>query len=214
MHREAVEHQLHFYQTRAGVQRAVERERLVPLSSGSDYTLHQVSFPYVKAATRMFAERLGAQYRDACGETLVVTGAVRVTRRQPSNASDQSVHPTGIALDLRKPTATRCRTWLRSTLLELEGDGVIEATEEYSPPHFHVVVFRDEYARHVARLTRRAAASTSRTAARRTHTVRRGDSLWGIAERYHTTVPRLKAANGLNNSTVRPGQVLMVPGVS
>jgi nucleoid-associated protein YgaU len=162
----------------------------------------------------MFAERLGAQYRDACGETLVITGAVRVARRQPLNASEQSVHPTGIAIDLRKPRVTRCRTWLRSTLLELEGDGVIEATEEYSPPHFHVVVFPVDYTRHVARLTRRAAARTSRTSARRTYTVRRGDSLWGIAERYHTTVPRLKAANGLDGSTVRPGQVLVVPGLS
>ncbi|WP_230956571.1 LysM peptidoglycan-binding domain-containing protein, partial [Xanthomonas translucens] len=46
-------------------------------------------------------------------------------------------------------------------------------------------------------------------AARRTHTVRDGDTAWTIAKRYGITVQTLLAKNGLSaRSVLRPGMVL------
>jgi LysM repeat protein len=43
------------------------------------------------------------------------------------------------------------------------------------------------------------------------YTVRSGDSLWGIARSYGTTVDDLRVANGLEGSRIFVGQVLDVP---
>ena len=149
----AVARGLHFYQTSNGVLAAAERGRFVRLTGNANYVLHPYArgLPYVKPATQMFVHRLSAQYRRACGERLVVTSAIRPTTKQPRNASPRSVHPTGMAIDLRKPQG-RCLTWLRGTLLDLERKGVIDATEEFRPPHFHVVVFTEKYERYVERM--------------------------------------------------------------
>jgi hypothetical protein len=144
----------------------------------------------------------------------VVTGAVRPATRQPWNASDRSVHPTGIAVDLRKPTNTRCRTWLRNTLLSLERARVIEATEEYGPPHFHVAVYPTPYTQYVRRVTRSTSLARSGGHPAPTHRVRAGDTLWEISRRYDTTVDALMSANGLDDAEIRPGQTLRVPGGS
>lgn len=42
------------------------------------------------------------------------------------------------------------------------------------------------------------------------YTVRRGDTLGGIAERYGTSAAKLRAWNGIRGSTIRPGQELIV----
>ena len=157
MYRQAVREKLHFYETSAGVRNAVRRGKLVRLRSTASVTYEKVRWPYVQAETRTFAERLGAQYRAACGQRLVITSAVRPATRQPANASARTVHPTGMAIDLRKPKG-RCLRWLRATLLELEETGVIEATEEYGPPHFHVAVFPSPYERYLAGNLRAEAA--------------------------------------------------------
>lgn len=149
MYREAQREQLTFSETARDVQLAAGSGTLVRLAPGRDVTLRNVTFPYVTPATLAFVERLGGQHRAACGKPLMVTSAARPTTRQPANSVAQSVHPTGMAVDLRKPTG-RCLRWLRATLLELERDGVIEATEERRPPHFHVAVFPTSYTRYAA----------------------------------------------------------------
>jgi LysM repeat protein len=48
-----------------------------------------------------------------------------------------------------------------------------------------------------------------------THTVKRGETLSGIAARYRTTVAALASLNGINNpSMIRVGQVLKLPGAA
>ena len=50
------------------------------------------------------------------------------------------------------------------------------------------------------------------TAGASAHTVVSGDSLWGIARKYGTTIEAIQAANGLTNTTIRTGQQLSIPG--
>ena len=231
MHSQAVEHGLHFYETTSGAREAAGKGRFRRLAGNADYRVHQVSFPYVTDETALFVERLAEQYRAACGEQLVVTSALRPESRQPRNSTDLSVHPTGMAVDLRKPTKGRCLTFLRTTLLALEEEGVLEATEERRPPHFHVAVFPRPYVRYVGGpATRLAAASTAAAeperarpaahaprAATRTspavqrHRVRSGDTLWDLAKRYGTTVKRIRQTNNLASSSIKPGQQIVIP---
>jgi hypothetical protein len=213
MARYADKHDLYSYQTRAGVLKAVARGRLVKLN-GSSYKLSNVHYPYVRPATRMFVNRLSKQYRAACGETLVVTSAVRPESAQPWNSVPESVHPTGIAVDLRKPAAGHCRTWLRSTLLELEETGVLEATEEFHPPHFHVAVYAVPYRAYVRRIEGNDDEPAADAASDDTpvyYTVRTGDTLWDIARSHHTTVDRIKRVNRLKTSRLQPKQKLRLP---
>lgn len=142
-------HDLNLYHTAAELRRAVRDGDLVRLTPNGHYTLHRVSYPYVTPTTRTFVERLADEYSQACGAPLEITSAVRPTRRQPSNSSPLSVHPAGIALDLHRP-AGRCLTWLRHTLLTLEAEHVVDATEEHHPAHFHVIVFGESYRRYLA----------------------------------------------------------------
>jgi hypothetical protein len=159
MYHRATSRDLYFYRTSTGVRRAQERGRFVPLRSGRNYAVATSGdVAAVLPETRTFVERLGAQYRAGCGGRLVVTGATRPLERKLRNSSTRSVHPTGMAIDLRKPSG-RCLTWLRKTLVSLERSGVIEATEERRPPHFHIAVFPEAYTRPVARLPSREAAA-------------------------------------------------------
>jgi N-acetylmuramoyl-L-alanine amidase len=43
------------------------------------------------------------------------------------------------------------------------------------------------------------------------HVIRRGDTLSGIADRYNTSMQRIRAVNGLRSDTVRLGQTLRIP---
>lgn len=45
----------------------------------------------------------------------------------------------------------------------------------------------------------------------KTHTVRKGDSLWQLAKQYHTTVRRIQELNSLRSSALRVGQKLRIP---
>lgn len=134
---------LQFHATVRSARRAVAAGEFVALSGNGDYApKNRMSLPYATAETRSYIERLGAEYHHACGERLVVTSALRPMSRRPRNGSVKSVHPTGIAVDVRKPKRRICRDWLRQLLLQHEREGVIEATEEYRPPHFHIVVLQ------------------------------------------------------------------------
>ena len=206
---------------------------LVRVAAGGDVELHGVSYPYARPEVTLFLSRLAGQYRSACGERLVVTSLTRPTSAQPRNASDRSVHPTGMALDVRYSRTASCRRWLEGVLLDLERAGVIEATRERRPPHYHIAVFPREYQAYVdglarGRSTQVADASTARTAAGAptvtrnvasdagsatvsAYKVRSGDSLWTIARAHRTTVADLRSWNNLRGSKIFAGQVLEVP---
>jgi Tfp pilus assembly protein FimV len=117
-----------------------------------------------------------------------------------------------MAIDLRRPADASCRSWLASTLLSLERRHTLEATLEHHPPHFHVAIFPEAYVAYVASLTKRPTEHVLADAAKsRSHTVRRGDTLWSIAHAYHTSTSALRRANDLHSSTIHPGQVLVIP---
>lgn len=43
------------------------------------------------------------------------------------------------------------------------------------------------------------------------HVVAKGDTLWGLARRYNTSVDAIKAANGLNDDTIQTGRTIQIP---
>ncbi len=211
-------HGFTYLQTPADVRRFVEEGHLVPVRPNADFDLHQVSFPYARPAVRLFIERLASQYRAACGEKLVVTSLTRPISTQPPNASSRSVHPTGMALDLRRPANARCRSWLESTLLAIESNGVIEAIYERNPPHYHVTVYPNPYTQYVQARTGAQDVLVASSGPDpvlelryRTHRIQRGETLSTIASRYGTTVARLRAENGIRGSQIMAGQSLRIP---
>ncbi len=62
------------------------------------------------------------------------------------------------------------------------------------------------------RVTGRTARTPVRPGERLPYTVRRGDSLWRIAQRFGTTVDRIKRDNSLRGNTLQPGQQLVIDG--
>ena len=119
---------------------------LVKVSGNENYELGAVSFPYTRTTTKAFIECFAKEYRAATGERLVVTSLTRPLSRQPRNASDYSVHPMGMAVDFRRSNSSRTRAWMERRLASLETSGVIEATHERRPPHYHVAVFPPQIA--------------------------------------------------------------------
>jgi hypothetical protein len=190
-----------------------EQGWLVRVRSNRDFVLHAVSFPYTRPDVALFVERLAAQYRGACGEQLVVTSLTRPTTRQPRNASERSVHPTGMAVDLRYSHSRACRGWLEGVLLELEGAGVLEATREHYPAHYHVAVFPRQYHTYVASIQERTATRVAQATPidRSRYKVRSGDSLWTIARTHGLSVEELRAMNNIRGSRIYAGQILEVP---
>ena len=206
----ARQHKYTFIDTGERVKYFASQGWLVEVEPSPDFVLRGVSFPYARAEVELFLRRLAAQYRAACGEQLVVTSLTRPTTRQPRNASDRSVHPTGMAVDLRYSRNRSCRTWLERVLTQLERGGVVEATRERFPVHYHVAVFPRQYAAYVEAL-RAPEATPAAVQARLAYTVRSGDSLWGIARTHGTTVDDLRSVNSLEGSRIFVGQVLDVP---
>ena len=238
---QARRHDFTYIANSSQVRRFVESGYLVPVRANRDFDLHAVSFPYARPEGELFIRRLASQYRAACGEKLVVTSLTRPQSRQPRNASDRSVHPTGMAIDLRYSGDRNCRRWLEGVLISLEGAGVLEATRERYPAHYHIALFPKPYASYVQRVasadsprsTRSATADsptstgstsadspTSTRSAQRvaeaaatieTYQVRRGDSLWTIARDHGVSIAEIRSSNDLRSSKIFAGQVLRVP---
>ncbi|MEX0740399.1 MAG: DUF5715 family protein [Pseudohongiella sp.] len=198
----AVMHGYTFVQTSSQVAELVDNGELMRVSASRTMALHNVSYPYARPAVKTLIERLSNQYFNACGEKLTVTSLTRPIARQPANASDDSVHPTGMAVDLRIPSNGRCRAWLEGTLLSLESSQVLDVTRERRPPHYHVAIFPEPYTNYLATITGQT----------REYTVLRGDTLTAVAARMGTTVAQLRVANGLRSDLIHIGQKLTVPG--
>ena len=137
----AVGNDLELLNTSKGVYRAVSDGELVMIGVTTDHMLEKVKYPFVLPEARHVLYSFAARYRASCGERLIVTSAARPRVDQPRNASPKSVHPTSMAVDFRKPAGTYL-TFMRTELLTLEGHGVLKATEEKHPRHFHVAVLQ------------------------------------------------------------------------
>ncbi|MGH9464096.1 MAG: DUF5715 family protein [Thermoanaerobaculia bacterium] len=203
----------------ADVRAMVAAGELVRVRGNGDYELKSGNpWPYAREEVVRFLEDLGRDYRQACGERLVVTSLVRPRNRQPRNASPMSVHPTGAALDLRMHWRRACRSWLERELAALEDAGVVEAARELRPPHYHVALLLGSLAEQegaqlaaVAALATTPPAAAWARASEYRYLVQRGDTLWGIARRYGVEPAAILAANGLSSSSLSVGQPLRVP---
>jgi LysM repeat protein len=238
MYTRAVMNDLDFLRTSKSLYESVRDGELVMISITMDMTLDKVSYPFVLPRTRDVLNVFAAKYHEACGERLVVTSASRPRTEQPRNASPQSVHPTGMAIDFRKP-AGNCLSYMRGELLALEKMGILEATEEKHPVHFHVAVLqRGSFAPATAAIATAAEPTPAPTqpavpvtpglttdsangtvavpekpvsqAKATTYTVKKGDNLSIIAKRFGLTVTRLKSLNGMKGSALQPGKRLKV----
>jgi LysM repeat protein len=214
-----------FVKTASEVAPNVESGELHRVSPGRYIELHDVSYPYAVSETRLFLDRLSRQYHAACGEKLTVTSLLRPVSNQPANAVALSVHPTGMAVDLRIPAKSKCRSWLEDTLLYLEKERVLDVTRERHPAHYHVAVYAKPYETRVAALEAKVrqpatltqaqsapeVAVSSSPASRRDYTVRKGDSLWEIAAKTGVSVAELRTANRLQGNRINAGQTLLIP---
>lgn len=206
--RMAQQHDYTYIDTPGRVRHFADQGWLVRVEPDRDFELHAVSFPYARPEVELFIRRLSGQYRRACGERLVVTSLTRPKTRQPRNASNRSVHPTGMAMDLRYSWDGNCRRWLENVLTSLEGQGVLDATLERRPRHYHVALFPGPYASYVQNVQAREEAEGSQTLEYR---VRSGDSLWRIARKHGISVDDLKRYNGIRGNEIFAGQVIDVP---
>jgi LysM repeat protein len=203
----AVSYGYTFLQTPSAVRNFAQEGYLVEVKPSSTVELADVSYPYARPEVKLFVERFSEQYVAACGEKLTVTSLTRPINLQPANASEASVHPTGMAVDLRVPQAAKCRTWLETTLLSLENTGVLDVTREYYPPHFHVAIYTKIYSNYVAALGTGSAGASE-------YIVRRGDTLSKIAASTGASLAALRSANALRNDLINVGQKLQIPGQS
>lgn len=97
--------------------------------------------PHVLPSTAHFMYRIAEQYNaSGCGK-LRVNDATRLVSERPRNGSPYSVHPAGMALDLRVIDLNEtCYAVFEGLLRDAEASGQADVTREYFPPHFHVVV--------------------------------------------------------------------------
>jgi len=139
-----------FVRTPAEMADLEARGELTRLFGNHDYGFREgVRSMVARPEMRVFIERLARDYRAACGEKLIVTSLTRPLNRQPRNAHRLSVHPAGIAVDLRVSRSADCRGWLEDTLLTMEEQGLLDGIRERSPPHYHVALFPDSYMDHI-----------------------------------------------------------------
>jgi hypothetical protein len=166
-HAVAVAESYTFARTPGELRRLAESGALVPVTENGDFSLSGVSFPFARPEVRSFIEHFAAQFHAATGERLVVTSLTRPETAQPKNAHVLSVHPAGMAVDLRVPTGSSQLAWLDRTLLAMQGQGSIDVTREHTPPHYHIAVFAQRWLPFAKRQDSRAAAQRPAIAATR-----------------------------------------------
>ncbi len=60
--------------------------------------------------------------------------------------------------------------------------------------------------------TSKTTPKTAKTTSKgQSHVIRHGDTLWGLAKKYHTTVPAIKSANHLTSDVLRDGTTIKIP---
>lgn len=132
-------HSIPFIRTDAEYRRYIRSGHLVRL----EHPLLVVGArrPYVLPSTAQFIYAIVVEFNNAgCGR-LRVNDAMRLISERPANGSPFSVHPAGMALDLRVINLSeRCHTVLSELLHAAEAEGRADATREWFPEHFHVVV--------------------------------------------------------------------------
>lgn len=198
---EAERHSFSRLRDASHIQRFVRLGLLVRVHPSSDLALSPgVSYPYARPELRLFLGRLSRQFRAACGERLVVTSLTRPLREQPNNASDRSVHPTGMAVDLRISGSRGCQRWMERVLVNLERGGVLEATRERYPPHYHVALFPEPYTAYLA--SRQVGVEDA---------VRNGGTPADAAKVHETAIETVQRLNRLPWIQLRPGKVLQLP---
>lgn len=148
-HQVAVEGRYEFLRRPADIGRAIDGGVLVRMESSEALALKYPREAVARPEVKHFLERFARDMREGCGERLVVTSLTRPLTRQPRNAHRLSVHPAGMAMDLRVPRRSACRKWLERALLELEEGGVLDVTRERSPAHYHVALFPEPYLAYV-----------------------------------------------------------------
>jgi hypothetical protein len=118
----------------------VNRGMFVHIKSSPDIPLKVIfGTPFVLPSTARFTRRLAYAYSEGgCGD-LYVTGGGRF--RTFRNSSEFSVHPAGMAVDIRiRGLSEDCKQLLYRELYQAEADRVADVTEERWPAHLHVVV--------------------------------------------------------------------------
>lgn len=209
------------FKTGRSVKKHVQKGHLKRVNETRYLQLANVSYPYVRPKLNALLKRLSRLYYQYCKVPLVVTSLTRPINEQPKNASHRSVHPAGIAADLRVPYG-HCKTWLRKTLLSWEEQGLIEATREKHPPHFHIVAIPNQLneeiisslgTRKSKRVThsKRATHSKRSTHSKRVYRVRPGDSLWKLSQRWKVSIKAIMKLNRIRSTNLYENQILKVP---
>lgn len=132
-------HEIPFMDSEVEYQRNVRSGYFVLLSH-PDITI-SARRKYVLPQTANFIYRVAHQFRKAGCNRLHINGAGRLTTERPKNGSVHSVHPVGMALDLKVINLSKnCHTILWNILHEYEAGQEADSTRELHPEHFHVVV--------------------------------------------------------------------------
>jgi LysM repeat protein len=89
-----------------------------------------------------------------------------------------------------------------------------QATAPYQPlpgvPNYPPVV-EDNLAQAVEEIPQPYTPAPSQPASETTHTVVRGDTIWGITKKYGITADALRQANNLTSDVIKLDQILIIP---